>query len=181
MFKKNLDLGLRIGFERSLGADKVANYPDNYFSRATTFENGKLEILNKSNVSEADVKVDQVIVLNTLKDVMKYDKEVITARAGSTIQIVLNNPDFMQHNLLLIKPGTMEIVGAAADKLASDPEGQRMQYVPAIPEVLASTPLINTGGSYTITIKLPMVPGDYPYVCTFPGHWRIMNGILKVN
>lgn len=181
LFKKNLDLGLRVGFERSLGADKVANYPDNYFSRATTFENGKLEILNKSNVSAADVKVDQVIVLNTLKDVMKYDKEVITARAGSTIQIVLNNPDFMQHNLLLIKPGTMEIVGAAADKLASDPEGQRMQYVPAIPEVLASTPLINTGGSYTITIKLPMVPGDYPYVCTFPGHWRIMNGILKVN
>jgi putative membrane-bound dehydrogenase-like protein len=181
LFKKSLDVGLRVGFERSLGAEKVGNYPDNYFSRATTFENGKLEILNKSNVADVTAKVDQVIVLNTLKDVMKYDKELITAKAGSTIQIVLNNPDFMQHNLLLLKPGTMEKVGAAADKLASDPEGQRLEYVPAMPEVLASTPLINTGGTYTITIKLPNVPGDYPYVCTFPGHWRIMNGILRVN
>src|SRR5690606_36199209 len=173
LFKKNLDLGLRVGFERSLGADKVGNYPDNYFSRATTFENGKLEILNKSNVADVAEKVDQIIVVNTLKDVMKYDKELITAKAGTTIQIVLNNPDFMQHNLLLIKPGTMEAVGAAADRLASDPEGQRLEYVPAMPEVLASTPLINTGGSYTITIKLPNVKGDYPYVCIFPGHWRI--------
>jgi azurin len=22
--------------------------------------------------------------------------------------------------------------------------------------------------------------GDYPFVCTFPGHWRIMNGVLTV-
>ncbi|WP_198513486.1 PVC-type heme-binding CxxCH protein [Confluentibacter lentus] len=181
LFKKNLDLGLRVGFERSLGADKIANYPDNYFSRSTVFENGKLEILNKSGVTEVVGKVDQVITLNTLKDVMKYDKELITAKAGTTIQIVLKNPDFMQHNLLLLKPGTMNVVGAAADKLASDPNGQKMNYVPAMPEVLASTPLINTGGSYTITIKLPNVKGDYPYICTFPGHWRIMKGILRVN
>ena len=181
LFKSNLDLGVRVGFERSTGADKVANYPDTFFSRTTAFNNGKLEILDTSAASEVVENVDQVIVLNTLKDVMKYDKELITAKAGTTIQIVLNNPDFMQHNLLLLKPGSMEAVGAAADKLASDPEGQRLEYVPAMPEVLASTPLINTGGSYTITIKLPNVPGDYPYICTFPGHWRIMNGILRVN
>ncbi|MCB1209408.1 MAG: hypothetical protein KDK97_08785 [Verrucomicrobiales bacterium] len=22
--------------------------------------------------------------------------------------------------------------------------------------------------------------GDYPYLCTFPGHWMVMNGVLKV-
>jgi uncharacterized protein len=181
LFKKNLDLGLRVGFERSLGADKIADYPDNYMSRTTAFENGKLEILSKGGATEVVAKVDQVIVLNTLKDVMKFDKELITAKVGTTIQIVLKNPDFMQHNLLLLKPGTMNAVGAAADKLASDPNGQRMNYVPAMPEVLASTPLINTGGSFTITIKLPNEKGDYPYICTFPGHWRIMKGILRVN
>ena len=181
LFKSNLDLGVRVGFERSTGADKVANYPDTFFSRTTAFNNGKLEILDTSAASEVVENVDQVIVLNTLKDVMKYDKELITAKAGTTIQIVLNNPDFMQHNLLLLKPGTMEAVGAAADKLASDPNGQEMNYVPQMPEVLAATPLINTGGSYTLTIKLPNTPGDYPYICTFPGHWRIMKGILRVN
>jgi azurin len=25
-----------------------------------------------------------------------------------------------------------------------------------------------------------MQAGEYPYVCTFPGHWRIMNGVLQV-
>lgn len=180
LFKNNLDLGVRVGFERSTGNDKVANYPDTFFSRTTSFNNGKLEILDSSSKNEVVANVDQVIVLNTLKDVMKYDKELITAKAGTTIQIVLNNPDFMQHNLLLIQPGTTEKVGAEADKLASNPNGQEMNYVPQMPEVLAATPLINTGGSYTLTIKLPNKAGDYPYICTFPGHWRIMNGILRV-
>ena len=86
----------------------------------------------------------------------------------------------MQHNLVLIKPNTTESIGAAADQLARDANGATMNYVPATPEVLAATPLINPGESYTLTIKVPDIPGDYPYVCTFPGHWRIMNGILRV-
>jgi azurin len=111
---------------------------------------------------------------------MKYDKELITAKAGTTIQIVLNNPDFMQHNLLLIKPGTTDKVGAAADAMVRDPNGAKLNYVPKMPEVIGATPLINPGGKYTLTIKLPAVPGDYPYICTFPGHWRIMKGVLRV-
>jgi len=124
--------------------------------------------------------VDKTIVLKVVKDVMKYDKILLTAKAGTTIQIVLENPDFMQHNLVLVKPKTMEKVGAAADRLAQDPNGAKMNYVPKMPEVLQATPLINPGGKYTLTINIPDVPGDYPYVCTFLGHWRIMNGILRV-
>ncbi|MER3374681.1 MAG: ThuA domain-containing protein [Allomuricauda sp.] len=182
LFKDNLDkdLGVRVGFERSTGGDKVADYPDVFFSRTTAFNNGKLEILDTSEVTEIVEDVDQVIVLNTLKDVMKYDKELITAKAGSTIQIVLNNPDFMQHNLVLVQPGTKEKVGAEADKLAMASNGQELQYVPQLSEVIAATPLINSGGSYTLTIKLPNKAGDYPYICTFPGHWRIMQGVLRV-
>jgi len=26
----------------------------------------------------------------------------------------------------------------------------------------------------------PDKPGEYPYICTFPGHWRIMQGVMKV-
>ena len=33
---------------------------------------------------------------------------------------------------------------------------------------------------FTLTFKVPDVAGDYPYVCTFPGHWSMMNGIMKV-
>ncbi|MEO5564929.1 MAG: plastocyanin/azurin family copper-binding protein, partial [Chitinophagaceae bacterium] len=110
--------------------------------------------------------------------------QLLTAKAGSILQIVMRNPDHMQHNFVLIKPKTTDKVGAAADKLA---QGQtagsvatRMQYVPRMPEVLYATPMINPGGRFVLNIKVPDVPGDYPYICTFPGHWRIMKGILRV-
>jgi azurin len=145
-------------------------------------ENIKLETLDgtKPPVAAETGKIDQTIVLKVVKDVMKYDKQLLTAKAGTTIQIIFENPDFMQHNLLLIKPNSLNKVGAAADKLAQEPNGAKINYVPKMPEVLKATPLVNPGGKYTLTIKLPDVPGDYPYVCTFPGHWRIMNGILRV-
>jgi uncharacterized protein len=116
---------------------------------------------------------------------MKYDKTLLTAKAGTVIQIVLKNPDHMQHNFVLIKPNTTAKVGAEADKLVQNQGGQasmnaRLQYVPRIPEVLFATPLVNPGKTYTLTFKVPDTPGDYPYLCTFPGHWRIMKGILRV-
>jgi azurin len=86
----------------------------------------------------------------------------------------------MQHNFVLIKPKTTEKVGAAADKLAQDPDGAKMNYVPKMSEVLYATPLVNPDGKFTLTIKVPAAVGDYPYVCTFPGHWRIMKGVMRV-
>ena len=182
LFKKDLEVSLRVGAEPKTGSDKIADYPDStFFLRGINLTNAKLETLEGVTPAVAATgKIDKVIVLKVVKDIMKYDKQIITAKAGTTIQIVLQNPDFMQHNFVLIKPKTLEKVGAAADKLAQDPNGAKMQYVPKMPEVLKATPLINPGGKYTLTIKLPDAPGDYPYVCTFPGHWRIMKGILRV-
>ena len=182
LFKKNLEQPIRVGAEPNFGKDKVADYPDSNFVLRANVTNVKLEVLQgiSTGTTKEKEKVDKVIVLSVLKDVMKYDKQLITAKAGTTVQIVLQNPDFMQHNLVLIKPNTTAKVGAAADKLAQDPNGAKMNYVPKMPEVISATPLINPGGKFTITVKIPNVPGDYPYVCTFPGHWRIMNGILRV-
>ena len=86
---------------------------------------------------------------------MKFDKQLITAKAGTTIQIIIQNPDFMQHNFVLTKPGTLEKVGAAADRLAQDPNGVKINYVPKMPEVLIATPLINPAGKFTLTFKVP--------------------------
>jgi len=58
--------------------------------------------------------------------------------------------------------------------------GTKQHYVPALPEVLQATPLINPGGSFTLTFTAPATPGDYPFICTFPGHWRIMQGVMKI-
>jgi len=128
----------------------------------------------------ASPRIDKKIVISVLKNVMKFDKELITAKAGSTIQVQLNNPDFMQHNLLILQRNSLEKVGKAADALAGDPDGAKMQYVPKMPEVLFGTPLVDPEGSYTFTFKVPAQKGDYPFICSFPGHWRIMQGVLRV-
>ena len=181
LFKKDPELPLRVGTDPRLGNEKIADYPDSNFILRSNLTNVKLETLEGIARPVAKVgNIDKVIVIKVLKDVMKYDKQLITAKAGSTVQIVIQNPDFMQHNFLLIKQGTLEKVGAAADRMAHEPNAAKMQYVPRMPEVLHATPLINPGGKYVLTFKVPATPGDYPYVCTFPGHWRIMKGIMRV-
>jgi azurin len=182
LFKKELEVPLRVGLDRRKGNDRITIYPDSIFFLRAGLATAKLETLGDHSHPEVDpnVKVDQIINLSVVKDVMKYDKTMLTAKAGTTIQIVLQNPDFMQHNLVLIKPNTLEKVGAAANQMAQDPNGAKLNYVPKMPEVLAATTLINPGDKFVLTVKLPAEAGDYPFVCTFPGHWSIMNGILRV-
>jgi putative membrane-bound dehydrogenase-like protein len=183
LFTKEMDVPLRVGIDNRKGDERITEYPDSLFFMRAILTNAKLEMLagpTPATAAKTAVAIDKTIVLNVLKDVMKYDKQLISAKAGTTVRLVLNNPDFMQHNLVLLKPRTLEKVGGAADKLAMDPNGAKMQYVPKMSEIIVATPLINPGGKFTLTIKIPDTPGDYPYVCTFPGHWRIMNGILRV-
>lgn len=120
------------------------------------------------------------IVMSIVPDMMQFDKEEITVKAGQKVTIELENTDGMQHNMLIIKPGTLDKVGAAADALARDPKGAQIHYVPKMPEVLFATKLLNPEEVVTLTFTAPSQPGDYPFVCTFPGHWRMMNGIMKV-
>ncbi|WP_188505394.1 PVC-type heme-binding CxxCH protein [Parapedobacter pyrenivorans] len=120
------------------------------------------------------------IEIKAVKDIMQYDKKSFTVQAGRRITLVFENPDGMQHNMLIIQPGTLEIVGKAADDMLRSSEAFDKQYIPSIPEVLHHTPLVNPGESFTLEFTAPAEPGDYPYVCTFPGHWRGMNGIMHV-
>jgi azurin len=183
LFTQPFKTGFRVGVEDKIGSEKVAEYVDTFRIRAA-LTSAKLEVFTpgsaKSVAATGKPAVAKVIVVKVIKDVMKFDKTLITAKAGSVVQIDFQNPDHMQHNLVLIKPKTSEKVGAAADKLAMDPNGTKLNYVPRMPEVLQATPLVNPGGKFTLTFTVPDAPGDYPFLCTFPGHWRIMKGIMRV-
>ncbi len=60
----------------------------------------------------------------------------------------------------------------------SAPEGARSHS--SCPGVLALSPILESGSQYTIYFDAPKEPGDYPYLCTFPGHWQVTRGIMKV-
>lgn len=121
-----------------------------------------------------------VIRLKTVREEMRYDKKTFTVPAGKPVEIVLENPDAMQHNLVIGKQKSMDSIGAAADKLITAKDGAERNYVPAMSQVIAATPLVNPDQTYRLKFTAPAQPGDYPFLCTFPGHWRIMNGTMTV-
>ena len=120
------------------------------------------------------------VKLGVIAHEMKFDKASFTVKAGSQVTIDFENPDFMQHNLVVGQKGAMETIGKAADELARDPKGAEMNFVPKIPQVIAATRLVDPEGRESLVFVAPTEPGEYPFVCTVPGHWRIMNGIMIV-
>jgi putative membrane-bound dehydrogenase-like protein len=170
--------------EKQYNSDKKAIFKDASIAEMfvnTYWEDTPLPVSQSIETERsASAKGATVIHIKALENEMKYDLKAFTVEAGKRVEIVFVNPDFMQHNLVITKPGAMEIVGRAADKLATQPKGAEMQYVPDIPEVLYHTRLVNPQETVKLEFVAPEQPGDYPYVCTFPGHWSIMNGMMKV-
>jgi azurin len=159
---------------------KKENQQDHWISKALNAAIGIQAAAPKTDAISNSTKADQVVNLSVVKEQMKYSMQQFTVKAGTIVRLTLTNPDFMQHNLLILQPASMERVGAAADKLATEKNGAALQYIPKMSQVLFSMPLVNPQKSFTITFKVPAITGDYPYICTFPGHWRLMNGIMKV-
>ena len=121
-----------------------------------------------------------VFVVRTIKEQMLYDKTLIVVEAGKPVQIVLVNEDAMPHNLVVVAPGALEEIGQAAEKLPLTPDAQGRLYIPESPKILHATKLVEPGQQAKLAFTAPETPGDYQYVCTFPGHWRRMTGTLAV-
>lgn len=127
------------------------------------------------------VKADVVFNLNTVNQKMAYDKTILRAMAGQTVEIVLNNVDQMPHNLVVIKDGSLETFGERVDIFLKDPDAAKLGYVPNSRYVLGATEMLEPGETGSIIFQLPNKPGRYPFVCTFPGHWRLMQGVIVVD
>lgn len=136
--------------------------------------------LLSDDVTASAANGSTVIKLGVTPHEMKFNKATFTVKAGSQVTIDFENPDFMQHNLVIGQKGSLETIGKAADELARDPKGAEQNYVPKIPQVIAATRLVDPEGRESLVFVAPTEPGEYPFICTVPGHWRIMNGIMKV-
>ena len=122
----------------------------------------------------------RVIRIETVPAQMKYDVSRFTVAAGETVVIELVNKDEMPHNLVVGKEGALEAVGLAAEKMIALPDAFAKSFVPSTPEVLFSIRLLNPGETLQARFTAPAQPGNYPFVCTFPAHWRTMNGVIDV-
>ncbi|MDB4459145.1 plastocyanin/azurin family copper-binding protein [bacterium] len=111
---------------------------------------------------------------------LQFLRKTLEVRAGEPVALRLKNTDVMPHNLVIVARGGAEKVGMASFRMLNDPAAGRKHYVPDLPEVLAWVPVINPGTDHVLHFRAPQEPGDYPYLCTFPGHWQAMRGVLKV-
>jgi azurin len=115
---------------------------------------------------------------------LAYDaaSKTFTVKAGQKVKLTMENKSTIPqpHNLLVLKVGSKDKVGALANAMLTDPNAMAKDYVPESPDILWHTKLIQPGQSGTLEFTAPAEAGDYPYMCTFPGHWMLMNGVMKV-
>ncbi len=138
-------------------------------------KNGK--VVQKSGII-SDTKNLTTIRIATLVEKMKYDTPSITVKAGKKIRLLFANPDSMPHNIVLVNPGQADPVAMEALNLGS--KGFDLGFVPPSKEIIWASKMLNQSEEEVIEFNAPLVPDDYPYVCTFPGHHILMRGNLKV-
>lgn len=111
---------------------------------------------------------------------LKFAPTEFSVPAGSAVELTLFNPDNMYHNLVIVKPDAADAVGTASELMSAQPNGLEKHYVPAVDGILHFTPQLGLRRRHTLRFYAPDEPGDYPYLCTYPGHWRVMRGIMRV-
>ena len=165
--------------------DLLAATAKNYAKKNITLSFSALQAMKRIPQSSWPPKYSNRVlnsVTITATPDLKFTPAEFTVKAGSAVNLIFRNPDNLYHNLVIVKAGALETVGLKADLMAGDPDGLDKDYVPDDPNVLHWTPQITLGiaRSHTLRFFAPVEPGDYPYVCTFPGHWRVMHGVMKV-
>ena len=111
---------------------------------------------------------------------LQYKQKRLTVKAGEALALKLKNTDVMPHNLVIVTPGAVKKVGEASFAMLNDPDAGKKSYVPDLPEVLHMIPVIDPNTDHILHFRAPEKAGEYPYICTFPGHWQAMRGVLVV-
>jgi putative heme-binding domain-containing protein len=122
----------------------------------------------------------RVVRVGTLFERMAYDKDIIAIRAGKPVEFIFENTDLMPHNFVIAQPGSLEELGKLSEATAQQPDAAARHFVPQSPKVLLGSVLLQPRESQKLSFTAPTQPGVYPYVCTYPGHWRRMYGALYV-
>lgn len=122
----------------------------------------------------------QTVMIKTIPERLLFDVREFTVKAGAPVKLVFDNPDVTPHNLLIVQPGAADEVGMAGNEMAKLPDGMAKGFLPDSPKILHHTKMLMQGEREVLRFKAPEVPGRYPYICTFPGHWLVMKGEMVV-
>lgn len=108
-------------------------------------------------------------------DQMKFDQSELRAQSNTVVELTLIHTgqfpkEAMGHNVVILKQGIDVFDYAASAISASDNE-----YIANPDQTVAYTRLIGGGESTTINFMAPDI-GIYDFICSFPGHYGVMQG-----
>ncbi|MDZ4860924.1 MAG: PVC-type heme-binding CxxCH protein [Candidatus Hydrogenedentes bacterium] len=162
--------------EGQLGAGSVATPAahQHHASRELTHD-----YLKQEKSPDPKMEGDTMVVhIQTLKEQMKYDRRAFAVAPGMKVKVVFSNPDAMDHNMIFVQPGTASQVAMAAMMLGAD--GIKKNWTPESDKIIFASKMLSMGKTETIEFTAPTALGAYDYVCTYPGHWMLMNGVMHV-
>jgi azurin len=120
----------------------------------------------------------------TAGDDMKFGVTQIDAKPGEQLRVVLKSVGkmpkaVMGHNFVVLKAGADP---AAFNNAAMNARATDFMPPELKSQVHAATPgLLGPGETLEVTFKAPAKPGEYTFLCSFPGHFAAgMKGILAV-
>ncbi|HZJ18918.1 MAG TPA: plastocyanin/azurin family copper-binding protein [Pricia sp.] len=116
-------------------------------------------------------------------DQLRFSVEKIEAAPGQKITVKLSNDTkfpavAMSHNFVLLK----QSADAKAFDKASTQHADNGYLAPELEDqIIAHTGMAGGGETVEVTFNAPEKPGEYIYICTFPGHFAAgMKGTLTV-
>jgi len=141
-------------------------------SQATTTE--------ETAATETVPGIENVTLSNTwtveANDQMKFNVELIRVKAGEPVELTLKNvgempKESMGHNFVVLQSNVdLPTFGGEAVAAADN------EYIPksSMSSIVAHTKLLGPGEEDKISFTLEK--GVYPFICSFPGHYGVMQG-----
>ena len=124
---------------------------------------------------------DVTLALSVVPGQNQFDQTTITVRPGQRVAIAFDNIDDMPHNVVVLqRTVNLDAAGSLLNDFVARPGAAAAFFVPPDLPVVAVGPIVNPRETNTLVFTAPTEPGTYPFICTFPGHWMTMRGVLRV-
>lgn len=132
---------------------------------------------------DADRPSTQITIVTD--DQLRFDPDRFTVAPGERVALTLDHEgqmgvEMMGHNVVILKAD--EDPGAFGEQVQAEGGSLDNEYVPESmrDRVVAFTAMLGGGDSDTIEFEAPSEPGEHPFICSFPGHYAAMQGVMEV-
>lgn len=162
--------------------EQMANEASDEAEQAMSDTAGAMSMDDSESAASAD-SGDPCVVNVEVGDSIAYSLDGISVPSScDSVTINLEHTgslpkEGMGHNWVLVPSDAVNDIGTAGMSA-----GIQNNYVPDDDRIVASTDIIGGGESTSVSFSLDDLEDgvDYTYVCTFPGHWTVMQGPFTV-